>query len=92
MKVIEKKTWPDSFQKILSGEKTYDIRLADWRCAPGDVIEFREYDPKLNRYTGRSLRKVAGYVGKTKDWRVWPEEDIRKHGFQIISLLPEEQK
>lgn len=78
--------WPESFNKVLSGEKTYDLRLADWEAKPGDVINFQEWDPNTKKYTGRRLEKKVGYVGKTKNWEVWPAEDIEKYGFQIISL------
>ncbi len=86
MTKIEKKMWPESYEKVLSGEKTYDIRLADWEIAPGDTIVFREYDPTTKTYTGRVMEKQVGYVGKTKDWEVWPKEDIEKYGYQVISL------
>lgn len=79
--------WPESYEKILSGEKTYDLRLADWHVEPGDMILFREWDPSTKDYTGRSVEKKVGYVGKTKDWEVWPKEDIEKYGYQIISLV-----
>jgi Domain of unknown function (DUF3850) len=87
MSKIEKKMWPESYSKVLSGEKTYDIRLADWAIKSGDVIVFREWDPATKKYTGRSMEKKVGYVGKTKDWEVWPIEDIDKYGYQVISLL-----
>ena len=32
------------------------------------------------------MEKRVGYVGKTKDWEVWPKQDIEKYGFQVISL------
>lgn len=91
-KMIEKKVWPESFAKILSGEKTYDIRLADWDCAPGDTFELKEFDPVTKKYTGRSIKKRVGYVGKTKGWEPWPKKDIDKYGYQIISLLPEDAR
>jgi len=84
---IEKKTWPEAFEKIHSGEKTYDLRLADWVIRPGDVLALREWDPSEKRYTGRIIEKRVGYVGKTKDWEVWPKEEIEQYGFQVISLL-----
>jgi len=83
---IEKKMWPESYQKVLLGEKTYDLRLADWKVEPGDTILFREWDPATKDYTGRTMEKQVGYVGKTKDWEVWPREDIEQYGYQIISL------
>ena len=79
--------WPDSYEKVLTGEKTYDIRLADWNIGPGDVIIFQEWDPSTKHYTGREMSRKVGYVGKTKDWEAWPKEDIEKYGYQVISLL-----
>lgn len=87
---IEKKMWPESFELVLSGKKTYDIRLADWDVRPGDVIVFKEWDLATQTYTGREMRRGVGYVGKTKDWKAWPKEDIEKYGYQVISLLPED--
>jgi hypothetical protein len=87
MAEIKKKMWPEAYEKVLSGDKTYDIRLADWHIEQGDVIIFQEWDPSTKEYSGRELRKNVGYVGKTKDWQVWPKQDIEKHGYQIISLL-----
>lgn len=78
--------WSESYEKVLSGEKTYDMRLADWDIEQGDVIVFREWNPNTKEYTGREMSRVVGYVGKTKDWEVWPKEDIEKYGYQIISL------
>jgi hypothetical protein len=91
MATIEKKMWPDSYEKVLSGEKTYDLRLADWHVEPGDTILFREWDPSTKEYTGRHMERKVGYVGKTKDWEVWPQEDIEKYGYQIISLINNEE-
>lgn len=81
--------WPESYEFVRVGQKTYDLRLADWDAKPGDEIIFREWDPEIEEYTGRSMEKRVGYVGKTKSWEVWPREDIEKYGFQIISLLDE---
>lgn len=87
MAEIKKKMWPESFDKVLSGDKTYDLRLADWEVNQGDVIIFQEWDPDTRMYTGREMRKKVGYVGKTKDWQVWPKEAIDEYGYQVISLL-----
>lgn len=84
--IIKKKIRPDFFNKILSGEKKFDVRLADFNCNPGDIIILEEYDPKTNKYTGRKLEKRVTYVTKTKDLKFWSEEEIEKHGFQILSL------
>lgn len=85
---IEKKIWPEYFDKIASGEKTFELRLADWKCNPGDILVLREWDPKTKEYTGRQIEKEATYVLKTKDIDLWPKEEIEKYGFQIIALKP----
>jgi len=86
---IEKKTWPDYFEKVLSGDKTFDLRLADWECNIGDILVLKEWDPKTKKYTGRELEKKITHVSRTKNavsWGMWSEEDIEKYGFQIISF------
>jgi len=82
----EKKTWPGSFQKILEGKKTYELRLADWECNEGDTLFLREWDPKTKDYTGRSLEKTVTYISKTKDQTFFTKEDVEKYGYQIIAF------
>lgn len=81
---IEKKIQKWSFDKILSGDKSFELRLADWECQPGDTLILREIDDNRN-YTGRVLEKEVVYVLKTKDVKFFTSEDIEKYGFQIIS-------
>ncbi len=83
---IEKKIWPPFFDQISSGEKTFELRLADFTCEKGDVLVLREWNPKTKEYTGRVIEKEVGYVLKTKGVAFWPIEEIEQHGFQIISL------
>lgn len=83
---IKKKVWPEFFQKIMDGEKNFELRLANFECKPGDILVLKEWDPKTQQDTGRVLEKEATYVLKTKDLKFWPKEDIEKYGFQIISL------
>lgn len=83
---IEKKIWPEYFQKILNGEKKFELRLADFECKPGDVLVLKEWNPGTKEYTGKSIEKEVTYVIKTKDVKFWPEKDMKKYGFQIISF------
>lgn len=82
----EKKVWPEYFQKILDGEKTYELRLADWECTPGDILVLQEWNPETKQFTGRTLEKEVTYVGKTKNMIFWPKEDVEKFGYQIIAF------
>jgi ribosomal protein S17 len=83
---IEKKIWPEYFQKILEGKKKYELRLADWECNEGDILVLKEWNPETKGYTGRVLEKKVTYIGKTKNIDFWSKEDIEKFGFQVISF------
>lgn len=83
---IEKKVWPEYFQKIIDGVKTYELRLADFECKSGDVLVLKEWNPETKQYTGRVIEKVVTYVGKTKGQIFWSKEDVEKYGYQIISF------
>jgi hypothetical protein len=83
---IEKKVWPEYFQKILEGVKTYELRLADFECKPGDILVLKEWDQDKKQYTGRVIEKTVTYIGKTKSMSFWSHEEIEKHGFQIIAF------
>ena len=86
MRIIKKKSWPEIFEKVLSGEKKFDLRLGDFEISEGDILILEEWDPEKKEYTGRKLEKRISYVLKTKDVEFWPEEDINKFGFVIVSL------
>lgn len=83
---IEKKCWPEGFRKILGGEKTFDIRLADFGCKPGDVLVLKEWDPKTKQYTGRKLEKKITFVSKINELKFWEKENVDKHGLQVIGF------
>ena len=85
--IIEKKILKKYFDLIQSGQKTYELRLADWQCNPGDTLRLIEIDDDTKQPTGRSIEKTVGFVGKTKELDFWSEDEIREHGYQIISLL-----
>jgi hypothetical protein len=89
MKIIEKKAWPGLFGKIVSGSKTFDLRLNDFDIEEGDILFLREWDPKTKNYTGREIKKTVGFIGKWKidDLAVfWSKKDIEEKGLLVISL------
>ena len=89
MKKIEKKIWPEYFQKVLDSKKTFELRLNDFEINEEDTLVLKEWDPNTKEYTGREVEKSVGYVGK---WKIddltkfWPKEDIEGKGLQVISL------
>jgi hypothetical protein len=83
---IRKKTWTEGFEKILSGEKTFDARLANFECKPGDILVLEEYDPKAKKYTGRKIEKEITFVLNTKKQKYWSQSDINKEGILIVGF------
>jgi hypothetical protein len=83
---IEKKIWPEYFDKVLSGEKNFELRLADWECKAGDILILREWNQKTKQYTGRQIEKEISYVLKTKDVDIFPKKDVLKYGYQVIGF------
>ena len=83
---IKKKIWPKYFELVKSGKKKFEVRLANFRTKQGDILILEEWDPEKEEYTGRKLEKKVGFVLKTKDVEFWPEEDVNKFGFVIVSL------
>ncbi len=83
---IEKKIWPEFFNEVASGKKSFDVRLADWECQPGDTLILREWDPKTKDYTGRKTEKTVTIVVKTKDMKYFQQNEIGKYGYQVIGL------
>ena len=86
MALIEKKCWPEYFQAILDGEKTYELRIADFEANKGDTLLLREWDPKTKEYTGRKLEKQISFVVRTKEINFFKEEDVEQFGYQVIGL------
>lgn len=87
MNKIEKKVTPEYFDAVLSGNKTFEVRLADWRCDVGDVLVLKEWDSHKKLYTGRQVEKKVSFIFKTKDMeKFFSKEEIDKYGFQVLAL------
>ncbi len=100
MKEIHKKIDKKYFDLIASGQKTFEIRVADFACEPGDILVLDEYEygngglASFDRLpTGRQLKRRVGWVGKTKGAAFLERPDVKadaeKYGLQVISLLEE---
>lgn len=83
---IEKKAHPDLFEAVLNDDKKFDLRLADFECKTDDILVLKEWDPEIEKYTGRFIEKEITFVLRTKDIKFWTKEEIEKYGFQIMSL------
>ena len=86
MNIIDKKLWPDFFDK--DKNIPLDFKLADFDLKPGDKIRFREWDPVTKKYTGRSyLRKVKRVFKNESPTRYWSQEELEKYGWYLIEFL-----
>ena len=65
------KTWPEFFQAMWDGKKTFEIRKADREFEVGDTLVLREYIPaiayayfptSLPEYTGREMSVLVTYI------------------------------
>lgn len=54
--VHELKTIDPHYEDIVEGLKTFEMRRDDRAYAAGDVLHLRQYDPKLDAYSGYGFR------------------------------------
>lgn len=86
MQKIFKKVWRKYFDQIISGQKKFELRLADFAVNNGDILVLQEWDRDKSEYTGRQIEVVVTYVLKTRSLSFWSPAEIEKHGFQIIQF------
>jgi len=56
------KTWPEYFEAISSGFKTFEVRKDDRKFNSGDVVLLQEYDNKTEEYTGAEWTGEITYI------------------------------
>lgn len=59
-KIHSLKTWPEYFQKVASGEKTFEVRKDDREYQVGDTLILQEYIPEWG-YTDHEVTKEITY-------------------------------
>jgi len=87
MAIINKKILPEYFEAVASGKKKFELRLNDFLLTEGDTLVLAEYDPAVQKYTGRKIEKRVTYVKNFKiDELFWPKKEILEKGIKLISL------
>jgi ASC-1-like (ASCH) protein len=86
MAVVEKKCWPDFFEKIATGEKSAEIRLADFKINEGDTMLLKEFDPTTKKFSGREIKKKCKAITKFDPFATYKESDLKKYGCYLIEL------
>lgn len=56
------KCWPEQFDAIVEGAKTFDVRINDRPFALGDVVVMLGYYPNEKYYSNRSVPKIITYI------------------------------
>ena len=62
MQQHELKCWPDFFSKVITGEKTFELRKNDRDYHGGDELWLREWDHNRKAYTGRECVVDVPYL------------------------------
>ena len=64
----ELKSWPQFFEFMEAGDKTFEVRRNDRQFSRGDVLHLREWVPAdgahsaVGEYTGREMRFKVTYL------------------------------
>lgn len=61
-KIHKLKTWPEYFAQIVTGKKTFDTRKNDRDFKTGDILNLREWDNKIEQYTGREFNVKVTHI------------------------------
>jgi hypothetical protein len=83
--VHELKTWPEYYQKVKSGEKTFEVRKLDRFFNVGDTLILKEWSPvrwqENGGYSGDQVERKVTYVMNGGKWDI-PE------GICIMGITP----
>lgn len=84
---IEKKVQQEYFKAIIEGKKRFEVRLADFKCKPGDTLVLKEQKQKAKELTGRQIECEVLYKFNTKDTeRFYTKEQIDKYGLVVLAI------
>lgn len=56
------KCWPNGYDDIQRGSKTFEVRFADREFTVGDTLLLREWLPDTAEYTGREQEVDVTYI------------------------------
>jgi len=62
MTTHELKTWPQWFNDVLDGTKTFEVRKNDRDFKVGDILLLQEFRPLVGTYTDRTCMKEITYI------------------------------
>ena len=84
---IKKKVQKKYFDAIIDGRKRFEVRLADFRCKPGDTLVLLEQKQGTKKLTGRKLNCEVMYKLNTKSIeKFYTKKDMDKYGLVILAI------
>jgi ASC-1-like (ASCH) protein len=84
---IEKKVQEKYFKDIIDGRKRFEVRLADFKCKPGDTLILHEQKQDTKKLTGRKVEMELLYKLNTKVVeKFYSKKDIEKYGLLILAV------
>lgn len=83
---IEKKIWPEYFEKILEGKKNAEIRLKDFNLKEGDELVLKEYNPVTRRYTGNKITKKVKNLNEIDLTKMYDLKKMQEYGVYLIEF------
>ena len=84
---IEKGVQQKYFNAVADGKKRFEVRLADFRCKPGDILVLKEQEQGTKKFTDRKIECEILYKFNTKNIeKFYSKEKIEKHGLVILSI------
>jgi hypothetical protein len=79
------KTWPQFFQAVFDGVKTFEVRRDDRGFELGDTLYLQEYHP-ANGYTGRLVGREVTYILRSGEGDFGIEPGFVVMGLRKIQL------
>jgi hypothetical protein len=86
MAIIKKKIWAEYFEQVASGQKRFELRLADFEINKGDTLILEEWNRGTKQYTGRKIEKTVDYLLKFKPNDFNQAEQIKEKGLMVIQF------
>jgi len=65
--IHELKTWPEYFNMIAIGLKTFEVRKDDRGFELGDTLVLKEYLPDDKKFTGNEIRVHVVHIMRSDD-------------------------
>lgn len=84
---INKKVQQKYFEAVLDGRKRFEVRLADFKSKPGDILVLLEQKEGTRGLTGRKIECEILFTFNTKEMEKFhPKEEIDKYGLVVLAV------